>query len=132
MIPREVAGTQDRYERNGEQALRDVRPLSVRLRHWLRGRASGPVLGAMAGVTLFAPATVDFTLAAGTLYAAWVLTRRLDAPLRLPRSARRRDWSDPDPETRKARMASGDEFIAQSRRGRPDVATRKRHRDHRW
>ena len=112
MIPREIAGPQDGFEHGGARSpYRNVRPLTSRLRHWLRGRASALVLGGMAGVTVVVPATVDLALAAGTLYAAWVLTRRLDAPLRLPRSARRRDWSDPDPETRKARMASGDEFI---------------------
>ena len=98
MIPREVAGTQDRYERNGEQALRDVRPLSVRLRHWLRGEASGFVLGGMAGTTLLVPAVFDLTLSTGLFYAAWVLAARVEAPIRLPRSARRRDWSDPRPQ----------------------------------
>jgi len=111
MIPREIYGTQERYERSGEQALRDVRPLSVRLSHWLRGQASGLVLGGMAGATLLVPATFDLTLASGLFYAAWVLTARVGAPIRLPRSARRRDWSDPDPKTRKARMAAGDHFV---------------------
>jgi len=111
MIPREVAGTQDRYERNGEQALRDVRPLSVRLRHWLRGEASGFVLGGMAGATLLVPAAFDLTLGTGLCYAAWVLAARVEAPIRLPRGTRRRDWSDPDPKTRKPRRASGDYFV---------------------
>ena len=111
MIPREIAGTQEHYERSGEQALRDVRPLSVRLSHWLRGRASGLVLGGMASATLLVPAPFDLTLLSGLFYAAWVLTARVEAPIRLPRSARRRDWSDPDPKTRKARMAAGDHFV---------------------
>jgi len=40
-----------------------------------------------------------------------VLTARVEAPIRLPRSARRRDWSDPDPKTRKPRRASADYFV---------------------
>ncbi len=111
MIPREISGPQERFERTGEQALRDIRPLSVRLSHWLRSEASGMVLGGMAGTTLLAPAVFDATLAAGLLYAAWVLTARVGAPIRLPRSARRRDWSDPDPKTRKPRRAWADIFI---------------------
>ncbi len=102
MIPREITGP---------QALRDVRSLTTRLSQGLRGSASGLVLGAMAGVTFLAPALVDLTVVGGSLYAAWVLTRRIEAPIRLPRSARRRDWSDPDPETRKPRMAAGEVLI---------------------
>ena len=111
MIPREISGPQERFERKGEQALRDIRPLSVRLSHWLRGQASGLVLGGMAGTTLLVPAVFDLTLATGVFYAAWVLTARIEAPIRLPRSARRRDWSDPDPKTRKPRRASADYFV---------------------
>jgi len=111
MIPREISGPQERFERRGEQALRDIRPLSVRLSHWLRSEASGLLLGGMAGTTLLAPAVFDVTLAAGLFYAAWVMTARVEAPIRLPRSARRRDWSDPDPKTRKPRRAWADIFI---------------------
>jgi len=111
MIPREISGPQERFERRGEQALRDIRPLSVRLSRWLRSEASGMVLGGMAGTTLLAPAVFDVTLAAGLFYAAWVLTARVEAPIRLPRSARRRDWSDPDPKTRKPRRSWADIFI---------------------
>ncbi len=56
MIPREISGPQERFERRGEQALRDIRPLSVRLSLWLRGQASGLVLGGMAGTTVLVPA----------------------------------------------------------------------------
>ena len=66
----------------------------------------------MAGTTLLVPAAFDLTLASGRLcYAAWVLAARVEAPIRLPRSARRRDWSDPDPKTRRPRRASGDYFV---------------------
>jgi len=32
MIPREIVGPQDRFERTGAQALRDVRPITTRLK----------------------------------------------------------------------------------------------------
>ena len=111
MIRREITGPQEAHERSGDQTLRDVRPLTVRLSLWLGGQASGLVLGGMAGATLLAPALVDLTVVTGLFYSAWVLTRRVGAPIRLPRSAHRRDWSDPDPATRKARMAAGDDLI---------------------
>lgn len=108
MNAREIAGPQDRFEHRGSHApYRDVRPVSVRLRQWLAGRASALVLGGMAGITVMVPGAVDLTAATGVLYSAWVLTRRIEMPLRMPLSARRRDWSY----TRKKRMASGDEFI---------------------
>ena len=111
MIRREIAGPQRAHERSGDQTLRDVRPLTVRLALWLSSQASALVLGGMAAATVAAPALVDLTVVAGALYSAWVLTRRVEAPIRLPRSARRPDWSDPDPATRKARMAAGDDFL---------------------
>ena len=111
MIPREIAGPQAQYERRGQEALRDVRPLSVRLSLALRSRASSAVLAGMAGVTLAVPALADAAALAGVLYAFWVVTGRPDAPIRLPISARRRDWSDPDPETRRPRMAAGEALV---------------------
>lgn len=111
MIEREITGPQAQFERSGHEALRDVRSFTTRFSQGLRGQASGLVLGAMAAVTFFVPAVVDLTVVGGALYAAWVLTRRIEAPVRLPRSARRRDWSDPDPETRKPRMAAGEIFV---------------------
>ncbi len=111
MIRREITGPQAAHERSGDQTLRDIRPLTLRLSEWLGGRASGLILGCMAGATALVPALVDVTLTTGIFYTAWVLTRRIEAPVRLPVGSRRRDWSDPDPATRKARMASGNRFI---------------------
>ena len=111
MIPREITGPQAQFERSGQQALRDVRPLSVRLSHVLRGRASGVVLCGLAGATVAAPGLVDVSAVAGTLYALWVLTARVDAPIRLPVSANRPDWSDPHPATRKPRPAAGEALV---------------------
>lgn len=112
MAAREIAGPQDRYEHQGPLApYRDIRPLAVRLRRWLAGQGSALVLAGMAGATVAAPGVVDLTAAAGALYAVWVLTRRVEAPLRLPRTSGLPDWSDVDSKTRRPRRAAGDEFI---------------------
>ena len=58
-----------------------------------------------------APASATPLAVAGSLYAAWVLTRRLTFPIRAPRSAGCRDHGLPDPATRKPRRASADIFI---------------------
>jgi intracellular multiplication protein IcmO len=110
-IPREIVGPQAQFERTGSQGFRDVRPLSTRMSKGLRGHASGFVLTMLAGVAWFVPAWATPLALAGTLFAAWVLTRHNDAPIRLPRSARCRDWNLPDPATRKPRQAAGDIFI---------------------
>jgi len=107
MIPREITGPQAQFERSGAERFRDVRPTTVRLSQGLRSSASGLVLAAAAGATYADPACVDLAVPLSTLYAAWVLTRRIVLPLRLPRSARRRDWTYPEPGTRKPRLAAG-------------------------
>ena len=110
-IPREVVGPQAQFERTGAQGFRDVRPLTTRLSQGLRSQASGFVLTLLAGTAYLAPASATPAALVGLLYASWVLTRRLTLPIRLPRSARCRDWNLPDPATRKPRQAAGDIFI---------------------
>lgn len=111
MIPREIQGPQERFERTGIEGLRDVCPLTTKLAEGLRSSASALVLAGTAGATFFYPALLDLTLPASLLYAGWVLTRRAAAPIRLPRSANCLDYNYPDPGTRRARMAAGDIFI---------------------
>ncbi len=59
MIPREIVGPQERFERTGAQSLRDVRPLTVRMTAGLMSQFSGLLLGGGAGVMMLAPATVN-------------------------------------------------------------------------
>ena len=105
MIRREITGPQAQFERAGSEYFRDVRPTTARLSDALRSSASGLVLCGMAGATWFYPASVNLTLPVSALYAAWVLTRRVVLPLRLPRSAKRLDYNYPDPATRKPQRA---------------------------
>ena len=107
MIRREVSGPQAQYERTGAEGFRDVRPTTKRLREALASSASGLILMAAGGASWFYPAAVELTVPVGVLYAAWVLTRRVVLPLRLPKSAKRKDWNYPDPKDRKPRQSAG-------------------------
>src|SRR5580698_1146057 len=107
MIRREIVGPQTQFERSAADGFRDVRPTTARLSDALRSSGSGLILCGMAAATWFYPAALNLTLPISTLYAAWVLTRRVVLPLRLPKSANRKDWHYPDPATREPQQADG-------------------------
>ena len=130
MIPRQIIGPQEQFERTGAQNLRDIRPFTARLAEVLRSSASGLVLGFAAAGTFFEPAVVDITVPASLLYAVWVLTRRVALPMRLPRSAGLPDQSNPVPGSRKARLAAGSLFIGWSINGQELWATPEDARQH--
>ncbi len=111
MIRREITGPQAKYERTGAQGFRDVRPTTARLSEVLRGSTSAFVLTGLGGATWFYPALLNVTVPGSLLYATWVLTQRVVLPLRLPRSARRKDWGNPDPANRKPRQAAGTHYV---------------------
>ena len=117
-IPREIAGPQEQFERTGPESLRDVRPLTTRMWAGLMSGASGLVLAGAGGVMLLEPATIDLIVPAAIAYAAVVLTRRVTLPLRLPKSSGMKDWNDPDPSYRRARMASGTIYLGRDLKGR--------------
>ena len=121
VIQREIVGPQDRFERTGLAGLRDVRPFTVKAAEALRSSASALVLSGLAGASYFYPALINVTVPTSILYATWVLTQRLTAPIRLPRSAARPDYNYPDPGTRRARMAAGDIFIGWDQRTRQEI-----------
>ena len=110
-IAREIVGPQDNFERTGAQGYRDIRPLSARLSEGLRSQVSGMFLLLMAGTAYIVPASATPLALTGSLYAAWVLTRRLTFSTRAPRSAGCWDHGLPDPATRRPRRAAGDQFI---------------------
>jgi intracellular multiplication protein IcmO len=111
MIPRQIVGPQDQFERTGAQSLRDIRPFSVRLVEALQSSASGMVLGMAAVGTYFEPAIVNIALPASLAYAAWVLTRKVKLPMRAPMSSGLLDYSNPTPGSRKAKRATGSQMI---------------------
>jgi intracellular multiplication protein IcmO len=111
MIPRQILGPQEQFERTGAQSLRDIRPFTARLSEALRSSASGLVLGMAAVGCFFEPAAIDIVVPASVAYAAWVLTRRVTLPMRLPRSSRLPDYSNPTPGSRKPKTAGGSLFI---------------------
>ena len=111
MIPRQIVGPQDQYERTGAQSLRDIRPLTVRLSEALQSSASGLVLGMALIGTVFEPAVVDLAVPLSLAYATWVLTRRVMLPMRVPRSSGLPDYSNPTPGSRKPKRAAGSIFL---------------------
>ena len=117
MIPRQIIGPQDRFERTGAQSHRDIRPLSVRLSEMLQSSASGLVLAMAAVVTFVEPAVVDISVLAAILYATWVLTRPVKLPLRMPFSSGLPDYSNPMPGSRKAQKAETGPLIGWSTEG---------------
>ena len=130
MIPRQIVGPQEQFERTGAQSLRDIRPFTTRLSEGLRSSASGLVLGMMAAGTFFEPAVVDLTVPVSLLYALWVLTRRVKLPMRLPRSAATLDYGNPTPGSRRPKMAAGSLFIGWSIQGHELWATAEDARQH--
>ena len=97
MIRRRTAGPESAFERSGAEVYRPVQHPAAWLKDVLRSQASGLVLGAAAWAMWAEPASVDLVGLASLSYAAWVLTRRVVLPLRLPKSARRKDYNHPDP-----------------------------------
>ncbi|MBN9560459.1 MAG: type IV secretion system DNA-binding domain-containing protein [Alphaproteobacteria bacterium] len=130
MIPRQIIGPQEQFERTGAQSLRDIRPFTTRLSEALRSSGSGIILGMAAVGTFFEPAVVDLAVPAALLYAWWVLTRRVKLPMRLPRTAALPDYSNPTPGSRKAKMAAGSLFIGWSITGQELWATPEDARQH--
>jgi len=118
MVPREIIGPQDRFERTGAQSLRDIRPITTKLWEGLTSEASGLILGGAAILMFLEPATVDLIVPASLAYAALVLTQRVSLPLRLPQSAGAKDWNHPSPETRRPRMAAGTIYLGRDLKGK--------------
>lgn len=127
---RPILGPQERFERDGAASLRDIRPVTTRLREALRGPASGLVLLLAAGGAVAAPASVHLTVPLGLLYAAWVLRAPVRLPFRLPVSARRPDPGYPDPATRRPRPAAGTWHLGRDTEGRELWATAADVRQH--
>ena len=130
MIPREISGPQERFERSGAQALRDLRPMSTRVWGSLMSEFSGAMLSVGAGLMLLEPASVDLIVPAAIGYAALVLTRRVELPMRLPKSAGVADWNYPDPKNRAPRMAAGIIYLGRDVAGRELWITAEDGRQH--
>ena len=130
MIPRQILGPQEQFERTGAQSLRDIRPFTARLSEALRSSGSGVVLGMAAVGCFFEPAAIDLVVPASIAYAAWVLTRRVALPMRLPRSSALPDFSNPTPGSRKPKMAAGSLFIGWAINGQELWVTAEDARQH--
>jgi len=85
MIPREIVGPQDRFERTGAQALRDVRPITTRLSAGLVSESPGVVLAVAAGAMVSSPPwSISSCRPLSSTRAC--LDARVKLPMRLPKS----------------------------------------------
>ena len=107
MIVRETLGPELEHERSGSKLYRDTRTSGARVVEALKGPAPGFILAAMAIGVVAEPSSIDLLVPLGLLYAVWVLTRRVELPLRLPMGARGKDYNHPQPGRRKPRMSEG-------------------------
>jgi len=113
MTARRTLGPEANVERVGADLYRETRSGFAQFRDFLKSSASGGVLALAAVAVAAEPGTLDLLLPASALYAAWVLTRRVILPLRLPRGARRLDYNHPHPKGRRPRMAAGILYLGQ-------------------
>jgi intracellular multiplication protein IcmO len=107
MTRRQTLGPETEYERTGAQLYRDPRTGGARFLAVVKGPASGFILAAAAIGVVAEPASIDILVPVSALYAAWVLTRRVVLPFRLPWRARRLDYNHPLPGQRRPRMSEG-------------------------
>ena len=107
MTQRRTLGPDANVERVGADLYRETRSGFSRFRDFLKSSASGGVLGMAAIGVAVEPGTLDILLPLSLLYAAWVMTRRVILPLRLPKGAKRLDYNHPHPKDRRPRMAEG-------------------------
>ena len=111
MNARQTLGPNANVERGGADLYRETRTGFTRFRAFLQSSTSSGVLGLAAIAIAVEPGTVDALLPASALYAAWVLTRRIVLPLRLPIGSKRLDYNHPDPKNRRPRRAAGILYI---------------------
>ncbi len=107
MTARRTLGPDANVERVGADLYRETRTGFVQFRDFLKSSASGGVLAMTAIAVAAEPGTIDILFPASVLYGAWVLTRRVVLPLRLPKGAKRLDYNHPHPKGRRPRMAAG-------------------------
>lgn len=118
MLRREVVGPQERYEVTSGRLRRDVRPLTARMSEFLMSEASGLLLGAACVAMAIEPALVNLAVPAAAIYAAMVLRKPVTLPLRLPMSARIKDFNYPSPADRRPRLAAGTIYLGRDLKGR--------------
>ena len=111
MSARQTVGPDANVERVGADLYRETSTGFTRFRAFLKSSASGGVLTMAAIGIAVEPGTVDALLPLSALYAAWVLTRRVVLPFRLPIGAKRLDYNHPNPKNRRPRKAAGILYI---------------------
>ncbi|MBB2199518.1 type IV secretion system DNA-binding domain-containing protein [Gluconacetobacter sp. 1c LMG 22058] len=101
VIRRQIDGPQDFHEQAGGQSYRDTRRLSQHVGELLTTSFSAVGLIALAILTAVVPALTTLTLPMAAAYAAYVMTRPVTLPLRLPANAGRKDYGNPVPDPKR-------------------------------
>ena len=100
-IRRRIDGPQDFHEQRGGITFRDTRTVPQQIREFLTTGFSAVVLVGLGAATVAVPATTTITLPAALAYAAYVLTRPVILPIRLPAYARGPDYGNPVPDPKR-------------------------------
>lgn len=99
-----------KYEFKHEQILRDARPWSVRMADSAKDPFTAIMVYGMAAVAIYVDVNVamfgDLILLFGLLYFWWLMTRPVQLPFKLPKSANRKDPNNVRPDGSKG-MADG-------------------------
>lgn len=101
IITRRIDGPKDFHEQKGGLSYRDARSLSQHVGELLTTGFSAAGLVILGGLTLLAPALTTLTLPMALAYAAYVLTRPLTLPIRLPADASGKDYGNPVPDPKR-------------------------------
>lgn len=101
IVRRRIDGPQSHHEQRGGIVYRDTRTVGSHIQEWLTTGSSAFGLVGLGGITYAAPALTTILTPLALAYAGYVLTRPVDAPIRLPAFWKRRDPGNPVPHPRK-------------------------------
>lgn len=96
-----IDGPQDHHEQRGGIAYRDTRTLGTRVFEALSTPLSAVPFVGLAGLAIACPALTTLLVPPALAYTAFVLTRPVIMPLRLPASSKRRDYGNPVPDPKR-------------------------------
>lgn len=101
LITRRIDGPKDFHEQKGGLSYRDTRSLSQHLGELLTTGVAAAGLIVLAVLTVVTPALTTLTFPAALAYAAYVLTRPVLLPIRLPADAPGKDYGNPVPDPKR-------------------------------
>jgi intracellular multiplication protein IcmO len=100
-LRRRIDGPQDHHEQRDGIAYRDTRTLGTRILEALSTPLSAVPFVGLAGLAIACPALTTLLVPPALAYTAFVLTRPVIMPLRLPASSKRKDYGNPVPDPKR-------------------------------